>query len=147
VASPVQQPQQPSNVPPRPSTRASRGIVKPKEYKDGTVRWILSATTDEPANLDDALNDPNWKEAMDIEYDALIKNRTWNMVPQRQGTNVIDCRWVYKIKRKSDGSIDRYKARLVAKRFKQRYVIDYEDTFSPVVKIATIRLVLSIACF
>lgn len=52
---------------------------------------------------------------------------------------------MYKIKRKSDGSLDRYKARLVAKGFKQRYDIDYEDTFSPVVKAATIRVVLSLA--
>jgi histone deacetylase 1/2 len=58
---------------------------------------------------------------------------------------VIDCKWVYKIKRRSDGTIDRYKARLVAKGFKQRYDIDYEDTFSLVVKAATIRLVLSLA--
>jgi hypothetical protein len=58
---------------------------------------------------------------------------------------LIDCKWVYRIKRKYDGTIDKYMARLVAKGFKQRYGIDYEDTFSLVVKSATIRLVLSIS--
>lgn len=58
---------------------------------------------------------------------------------------MIDCKWVFRIKRKSNGTIDRYKARLVPKGFKQRYGIDYENTFSPVVKAATIRLILSIA--
>jgi hypothetical protein len=51
---------------------------------------------------------------MDEEYDALIKNKTWHLVPSDRGQNIIDCKWVYKINRKSDGSIDRYKARLVA---------------------------------
>ena len=82
---------------------------------------------------------------MDVEFDALIRNKTWHLVPPQKGKNVIDCKWVYKIKRRSDGKIDRYKACLVAKGFKQRYGIDYEDTFSPVVKAATIRLVLSLA--
>jgi hypothetical protein len=82
---------------------------------------------------------------MDEEYDALIKNSTWHLVPSAPGQNVIDCKWVYKVKRKADGTVDRYKARLVAKGFKQQYGIVYEETFSPVVKATTIRIVLSLA--
>jgi hypothetical protein len=82
---------------------------------------------------------------MDNEFGALLKNQTWHLVPPKSRANVIDCKWIYKIKKKSDSSVDRYKARLVAKGFNQRYGIDYEDTFSPVVKVATIQIVLSIA--
>jgi hypothetical protein len=66
---------------------------------------------------------------MDEEYDALIKNKTWHLVPSDRCQNIIDCKWVYKVKRKADGSIDHYKAHLVAKGFKQRYGIDYDGTF------------------
>jgi hypothetical protein len=66
---------------------------------------------------------------MDDEFAALMKNKTWHLVPPTYGKNVIDCRWIYKVKRNADGSIDRYKARMVAKGFKQRYGIDYEDKF------------------
>jgi hypothetical protein len=83
--------------------------------------------------------------AMDLEYGALMKNKSWHLVPPMKGRNIVCCKWVYKIKRKQDGSLDRYKARLVAKGFKQCYGIDYDDTFSPVVKITTIHIVLSIA--
>jgi hypothetical protein len=89
----------------------------------GIVRWILFASVEEPATLDDALASTNWKEAMDAEYGALMVNKTWKLVPPRHGTNIIDCRCIYKVKRKSDGSIDRYKARLVAKGFKQRVIV------------------------
>lgn len=132
-------------APLRPVTRLQRGIQKKKIYTDGTVRYGMLASTGEPTDLADALQDKNWKQAMNSEYEALMRNKTWHLVPPQRGTNVIGCKWVYKIKRKSDGSLDRYKARLVAKGFKQRYGIDYEDTFSPVIKAATIRVILSLA--
>jgi hypothetical protein len=126
-------------------TRSKSGISKPKIYMDGTVRYSLFTSTGEPQTLDEAFGSKDWKKAMDIEYNALQANGTWHLVAPKKGNNIIDCKWVFKIKRKVDGSIDWYKARLVAKGFKQQYGIDYEDTFSPVVKIATIRLVLSLA--
>jgi hypothetical protein len=82
---------------------------------------------------------------MDNEFGALIKNKTWQLVPPLKGSIIIDCKWVYKVKRKQDESLDRCKARIIAKGFKQRYKIDCDDTFSSVVKIVTIRIVLSIA--
>ncbi|KAK1642790.1 hypothetical protein QYE76_060595 [Lolium multiflorum] len=136
----------------RPVTRLQHGVRQPKQRTDGTVAWTTTCKAhaamsafSEPSDLRDALNTPHWKSAMDIEYSALLKNGTWQLVPSRPGVNVIDSKWVFKIKKNSDGSIERYKARLVAKGFRQRYGLDYEDTFSPVVKPTTIRLLLSIA--
>ncbi|XP_071681415.1 uncharacterized protein [Lolium perenne] len=79
-----------------------------------------SAAPGEPRNLPDALADSHWRAAMQDEYDALMMNKTWTLVPPSENKNVIDCKWVYRIKRRADGTIDRYKARLVAKGFKQR---------------------------
>jgi hypothetical protein len=105
----------------------------------------MFTSTGEPSTLVEALEDTRWHQSMQDEYDALMDNKTWHLVPPSSTRNLIDCKWVYRVKKNADGSIDRYKARLVAKGFKQRYDIDYEDTFSPVVKAATIRLVLSVA--
>jgi histone deacetylase 1/2 len=105
---------------------------------------MLASTSEEPHSVDEALQDPKWVTTMNSEYKALMHNKTWHLVPPPKGKNIIDCKWVYKVKRKVDGTVDRYKAQLVAKGFKQRYGIDYEDTFSPVVKAATIQLILSI---
>jgi hypothetical protein len=64
------------------------------------------------------MQDKQWNKAMEEEYGALMKNDTWELTPWRKGINVVDCKWVFKLKRKSDGSIERYKARLVAKGFR-----------------------------
>jgi hypothetical protein len=61
---------------------------------------------------------------MNSEFRALKSNNTWHLVSPKKGVNVIDCKWVFKTKRKLDGLVDKYKARLVAKRFKQRYRVD-----------------------
>ncbi|OIT18727.1 retrovirus-related pol polyprotein from transposon tnt 1-94, partial [Nicotiana attenuata] len=79
------------------------------------------------------------------EYNALIRNGTWELVPPSPSQNVIVCKWAFKTKLKQDGSLDRYKARFVAKGYHQRPGIDFVDTFSPVVKPAIIRLLLSLA--
>jgi hypothetical protein len=141
-------------------TRLRNNIVKPREFRDGTVRYgpghhfaaaaIQNLTTDqaavtEPATVQEALHSSAWKEAMDHEYHAQLKNGTWDLVPPKQGINLIDSRWVYKIKRKADGSVDRFKARLVAKGFKQQYGVDYLETYSPIVKPTTVRVLLSLA--
>jgi hypothetical protein len=74
------------------------------------VRYSHFSASSEPQHHNEALHDARWKKAMDNEFDALQKNETWHLVPLRAGANVIDYKWVYKIKQKSDGSIDRYKA-------------------------------------
>jgi histone deacetylase 1/2 len=105
----------------------------------------MLASIGEPLNLYATLADSHWCGVMQDEYNALLDNKTWTPVPSSKNKNLIECKWVYCIKRRIDGTIDRYKARLVAKGFKKRYGIDYEDNFSPDVKIATIRIVLSIS--
>ena len=78
-------------APAAPQTRGSHGITQPKQYTDGTVRWCLSSSTEEPINLKDALANKDWKRAMDEEHKALMQNKTWHLVPASHGKNVIDC--------------------------------------------------------
>ncbi|GKE33595.1 putative RNA-directed DNA polymerase [Tanacetum coccineum] len=79
------------------------------------------------------------------EYDALMKNGTWSLVPRASNTNVVEGKWVYMLKRDKNGVITRYKARFVAKGFRQQPGIDFHETFSPVVKSTCIQAVLSLA--
>jgi histone deacetylase 1/2 len=118
-------------------TRSKAGILKPRAY-------LISDTYIEPRNVSEALLSEAWKAAMYEEFQALQNNKTWSLVPFNPRFNVVGNKWVFKTKFNSDGSFQRYKARLVAKGFHQRPGIDFKETFSPVVKPSTIRVVLSI---
>ena len=102
-------------------------------------------STHTPSSVSEALSNMKWKQAMDVEMEALSKNRTWELVTLPIGKKTVGCKWVYTVKYRADGTIERYKARLVAKGFTQTYGIDYLETFSPVAKMNTVRVILSLA--
>jgi hypothetical protein len=122
-------------------TRSKSGISKKKSFHTTTTPYLQT----EPPTYTVASKIPEWQQAMASEFEALQRQQTWSLVPSSSTQNVIGCRWVYKIKRHTDGSISRYKARLVAKGFHQQARVDYDETFSPVVKPPTVRIILSLA--
>jgi hypothetical protein len=133
--------------------RSINNIVQPRQLTDGRIRYplprALMAETHlaliEPTCFSNAVLIPEWRIAMQVEFNALLHNKTWSLVPSQAASNLVGCKWVFKLKRKADGSIERHKARLVAKCFHQQAGIDYGETFSPVVKPTTIQTVLSLA--
>ncbi|CAL5430724.1 unnamed protein product [Camellia sinensis] len=99
----------------------------------------------EPQSYTEAYQDLNWVQAIEDEMFSLQKTNTWELVLLPAGKNLVGCKWVYKVKTHSDSSLEHYKAHLVAKGFSQEYVIDYEETFTPVAKMTTVRTLISVA--
>jgi hypothetical protein len=123
------------------TTRGKAGVRVP------TTRMNLQAATLSPIprTYRAALADTNWRDAMQEEYSALMANRTWDLVPPPPGANIVTGKWIFRHKFHADGSLDCYKARWVLRGFSQRPGIDFDETFSPVVKPATVRTVLNLA--
>ncbi|PRQ43410.1 putative RNA-directed DNA polymerase [Rosa chinensis] len=119
--------------------------VSTHRLSESYASFVFQLSTIVIANkVQEALADPKWTEAMKVEMEALEKNDTWEQVPKPQGKKTVQCRWIYTLKYAADGTLNRYKARLAAKGYTQTYVVDYQETFAPVAKITTIRVLLSL---
>ncbi|PWA72013.1 hypothetical protein CTI12_AA274590 [Artemisia annua] len=148
--------------------RTSRMTALPSKYKDYVLNKNLKYGIDkvvkysnlsfdnfgftvslnkihEATTYEEAVKDSRWVEAMNLEIETLNRNGTWEVVELPAGRKTIGYKWVFKVKYTANGEVERFKARLVAKGFNQKEGIDDEETFSPVVKIVTVRCVLSIA--
>ena len=99
----------------------------------------------EPQSFQEANQSPVWQQAMQDELHALDQHKTWSIETLPKGKKTVGCRWIYKVKFNSDGSIERHKARLVARGFTQTFDVDYKETFAPVAKMNSVRVLLSVA--
>ena len=109
---------------------------------------VSDKTDDEPISYSEAMSSPEanlWHDAMNVEMHSMYSKNVWNLVDLPEGVKPVGCKWIYKKKRGVDENVETFKARLVAKGYTQKEGIDYEDTFSPVAMLKSIRILLSIA--
>lgn len=99
----------------------------------------------EPSSVEEASSQQVWKYAMAEEYQSILKNDVWDIVPRLEGKFVVSSKWLFKIKHAIDGSIKKYKARFVSRGFSQKKGIDYEETFALVAHYTSIRTIIAIA--
>jgi hypothetical protein len=126
---------------PKTSVRTS---VPPQRYS-GYAALMSSMIDSEPTCFEEAIVRKPWRDSMVEEYASIIKNDVWEIVPRPQNKSVVNSKWIYKIKHAADGSIDKHKARFVARGFSQKEGVDYEETFAPVARYTSIRTVIAIA--
>lgn len=127
--------------------RNRESILRPQRFNE-FVSLITTESELTPTTYKEAVTSENridWRKAMQEEIQALQDNETWELTELPENKKALQCKWLYKIKENPDGTVERYKARLVAKGFSQKEGVDYNETFSPVARMTTIRTVLSVA--
>lgn len=122
----------------------SREKKRPKIFSN-YLTLLCRIIDKEPVSYEEATEKKVWKDAMIEEYQSLMKNDVWDIIPRPKGKLVVTSKWIFKTKHAADGSIEKYKARFVARGFSQKEGIDYEETFAPVAMYTSIRAVLAIA--
>ena len=130
--------------------RSGRVVRPPTRYgHEGEAELLVSDTNqDDPLTYKHAMEDSDkekWQEAMNQEMESMYSNSVWELVDPPEDVRPIGCKWIYKKKRGIDGKVETFKARLVAKGYTQKEGVDYEETFSPVAMLKSIRILLSIA--
>ena len=106
---------------------------------------MSKCTMTEPSSFEEAVEDPTWVDAMVEEYDLIVRNIAWEIVPRPELKSVVGSRWIYKVNQAADGSIEKYKARFFARGFSQIEGIDYEETFAHVARYSSIRTILALS--
>jgi hypothetical protein len=125
--------------------RRSKRTKTSKMFGPDFLTFMLE---DEPQSFKEAMSMPEaplWKEAVNSEIESILQNHTWELVDLPPGCKPLGYKWIFKRKMKADGSIDKYKARFVVKGYKQKEGVDYFDTYSPVTRITSIRMLIAIA--
>ena len=131
---------------PRDPPRPRREINPPNRYGDWVVH--IAKQDDDPKSIREALSSEDkekWTVAMEKEFNSLDENDVWDIVDLPKDRKAVGSKWVFKRKRDADGNVERYKARLVAQGFTQKNGIDYDETFSPVVRFESIRTIIALA--
>eukprot|EP00253_Pinus_taeda_P033629 PITA_33629 len=129
-------------APPPPQQVQQTTQIRIALRSQGSVSPSTSQGSEIPSNV---VNENKWIEAMNEKIGAIEKSKTWELVDLPEGKDTIGVKWVYKTKSNAEGKIDRHKARLFVKGYKQQQGKDYDETFAPVARMETIRTMLSIA--
>jgi hypothetical protein len=122
----------------------TRQVKRPKPFSSYTA-LMCDLLEEEPTFFEEAIQRKEWADAMTKEYQSIMKNEVWEIVPRPKSKDVVSSRWLFKIKHDADGSIEKYKARFVTRGFSQKEGIDYEETFALVAKYTSIRTIIALA--